>query len=104
MSIITTLRTHESCISSPVTYRENSYENILQYRRAGGTKRVEITLCHLPDVSGESTNPPVLCLAEYKTRSNPNFNATALLNFSMEEARLLRDFLNRPEIQGWLEA
>lgn len=88
-------------ITSP-TYRENSFEHSLCYDRQDG-KRVEMTLTHLPNISGDDERAPMLHLVTRKIRKNPQNSLNEFIGLSMEETRLLKDFLNRPEVTAWLE-
>lgn len=68
--------------------------------RKGENWRVEMMVPHL-----EPLSPPALTLslAVFRLKKNPNLNPSQLIEFSMEEARLLRDLLNRPEMVVYLE-
>lgn len=103
-TIINMVKRAGSVISSLPIFRNNSFETCLTYDRANGTQRVEFVVVHICNVSGDFSAPePYLALALRKLRHNPNNSFNALLNLSMEEARLLRDFLNREEVATWLE-
>jgi len=91
-----------SAIISQIVFRNTSFETVLSYDRKDG-KRVEFVLVHLPNISGEGPQEPFLALSSRSIRRNPNCVPNSLLNLSMEEARLLRDYLNRPETTLWLE-
>lgn len=77
------------------TFHHNTFETGLI--RKGRNWRTELMLVHLP---GSQTE---LCLATFRLNNNPNNNPTAQIDLSIEEARLLRDLLNRPEMQAYLE-
>lgn len=86
-------------IVAPPIYRKNSFEHVLCYQRRD-TKHVEMVVTHL---NGGRPEPPTLGIASYRTVNNPNMIPSEKITISMEEARLLRDFLNRPEVVEWLE-
>lgn len=89
-------------IVAPIIYRANSHEHVLVYQKINN-QHVEFVLSHEYAPPGEQPITPNLILASYLTVNNPNMISSHLIELSMEETRLLRDFLNRPEIQGYLE-
>ncbi|SRR5579885_1620006 len=82
-------------------FRNTSAETCLSYDRQDG-KRVEFVLCHLPKIDDRPCTP-FLNLSTRKIARNPNCQPNEQLVLSLKEARLLRDFLNRPEVASWLE-
>lgn len=89
-------------IVAPPVYRATSFEHCLSYQRVDSLF-VEMVLTHLYAAPGEKSEEPVFTIASYKTVSNPNMNPHRKIELSMEEARLLRDFLNRPEVSAHLD-
>lgn len=87
-------------IVAPPIYRQNSFEHCLSYQRVDHLHG-EMVITHLPDA--EKPEPPMLNIALYRTVRNPNMVPWRLVELSMEEARMLKDFLNRPEISAYLE-
>lgn len=85
-----------SVVIAPVEYRENDFEHCLHYTRTGG-KQVEMVVTHLPG------SEACFSIGVYKLIGNPNLNPSQLVEITMEEARLLRDLLCRPEVQKYLE-
>ena len=65
---------------------DNIFETGLHYERNG--ERVEMVLMHLP------ASTPTFNVATYPLQDNPNCDASAHLEFSLSEARQLRDQLN----------
>ncbi|HET8910564.1 MAG TPA: hypothetical protein VFN23_03820 [Ktedonobacteraceae bacterium] len=86
-----------------VRFYQNSLEDAIHYQRLDGHK-VEIVLNHFLAASGDVPPEPTLTLASFRQRKNPNMNPSEQIELSMEEARLLRDFLNREDITAWLNA
>lgn len=101
-TILNMLAGAKCIIANSIRWRESSFEHALTYDRKDG-KRVEIALSHAVDISGEGHRGPLLQLASRKLTRNPNCTPNEYIGFSMEETRLLRDFLNRPEIVEWIE-
>lgn len=85
-----------SAIIAPIEYHDNVWENGLNYGRVGG-KRVDMVVTHLPGSEAHFS------IGVYKLIGNPNLNPSQLVEITMEEARLLRDLLCRPEVQKYLE-
>lgn len=92
----------DSKIIAPVLYRANSHEHVLSYQKIGD-QHVEMVLSHEYAPPGEQSSEPTFTIAIYHTVNNPNMIPFRMIELSMEEARFLRDFLNRPEVQGYLE-
>lgn len=92
---------HSPRIVGPIRYHQASFEDALIYDRRDG-KRVEMALTHIPNVSGDAVRGPILQLATRKIRKGNN-TPNEYIGLSMEEARLLRDFLSRPEVSAWLD-
>src|SRR5258708_5194174 len=89
-------------IVSPIKYRHSAFETAMTYARHDG-KCVEVTVTHLPNNYENYFQGPTLSLATRQIKKNPNCTPNALIGMSMKEARLLRDFLNRPEVADWLD-
>lgn len=92
----------KSIFASIPKYRINSFEHAIFYHRKDGML-VEMSITHIPNVSGDAVRKPFLALCARKYERNPNCAPNAILNLSMEEARLLRDFLNYPEVNAYLD-
>lgn len=101
-TILALLTSVHTILADSIRYRQNSFEHSLSYDRHDG-KRVEMALTHLPNISGDFTRAPMLHLVARKIRKNPHNGFNESISLSMEEARLLKDFLNRPEVTAWLE-
>lgn len=101
-TILNMLAGAKRILANSIRYRTSSFEHSLTYDRRDG-KRVEIALSHHADISGEGRRAPLLQLASRKIARNPTCALNEYIAFPMEEARLLRDFLNRPEIAAYLE-
>lgn len=101
-TVLTMLAGAKRIIANSIRWRISSFEHSLSYDRKDG-KRVEMALSHYADISGEGRRAPLLQLASRKIVRNPNCTPNEYIGLSMEEARLLRDFLNRPEIVAYLE-
>lgn len=102
-TLITTLiEGTKHILAGSVRYRENSFEHCLTYQRADGLEG-NIVLSHLPRISGEGYHEPLFTLALIKRRKQAEPIIRQCCSVSLEEARLLRDFLNREEVKAWLE-
>lgn len=88
-------------IVAPPIYRSNSFEHCLSYQRIDDM-HVQMVITHVPETDGKPTEP-MLNIASYRTVRNPNMVPHRMIELSMEEARLLRDFLNRDEVSAYLE-
>lgn len=99
ITFLSTLR--HSVFKSLPHYRSTSFEDAITYDRIDG-QSVEMVLSHLPNVSGDYPPTPTLTLASFRSSNNPKMKPHQHLELSMEEARLLRDLLNRPEVTEWL--
>lgn len=87
-------RTHSS--SEPLTtFVDTQFETGLI--RKGEHWRTEMIIPHVGDPIALKFSLAIYHLP------NPNLNPSWSLDLSMEEARLLRDVLNRPEMQRYLE-
>lgn len=93
---------HNPAIVAPVIYRQNSFEHVLAYQKSGD-EHVEIALSHVYCEESGAPTTPTLGLASYRTVNNPNMVPSAKIELSMDEARMLRDFLNRPEVLAYLD-
>lgn len=102
-TIIELVRRAGSVLTSLPVFRNSSFETYLSYDRNQGRERVEFVIVHPFHAAGDNFQPPFLALTSRNIKRNPNDTPGALLNLSMEEARLLRDYLNRPEVLAWLE-
>lgn len=81
-------------ITSSIFFRNSSFETCLFYDRRDG-KRVDFVVVHVMQ-----DRDMMLHLTAMKPTSN---NPSEHITLSMEEARLLRDFLNRPEVGAWID-
>ena len=79
------------------TFSNSSIETSLVSERPG--ERLEISLQH-DDYLFERD---MLVIATYATQENPNEEPSEWLELSLEDARLLRQFLNKPEVVAHLE-
>lgn len=86
----------------PATFRNTGLETCFSYDRTDG-KHVEFVIVHLPDAAGDGPQEPFLHLSTRKISKNPNCALNEQLVLSPAEGRMLRDFLNRPEVEAWLE-
>lgn len=102
MGTITAFVQRASAIIGAVIFRNSSFETCLTYDRKDG-KRVEFVIVHPLNIAGDCPKKPFLALASRSIKRNPNCTPNALLNLSMEEGRLLREFLNSPEAHTWLD-
>lgn len=105
MTIITRLpvaQSTDTVLTGPAHFRQNSFEHCLSYDRIDG-KRVEMVITHVPNVSGDGEKPALLQIATRKLQRNPTLALNEHVALSMEEARLLKDLLNRPEISAYLD-
>jgi hypothetical protein len=84
------------------TFRHTSFETCLSCDRSDG-KRIEYVLVHPLNISGEGAQEPYLHLSTRKIHKHAANGFNQEIALSMEEARRLRDFLNRPEMAEWLE-
>jgi hypothetical protein len=84
------------------TFRHTGLETCLSCDRSDG-KRVEYVLVHPLNISGEGAQGPYLHLSTRKIHKHAANGFNQEIALSMEEARRLRDFLNRPEMAEWLE-
>jgi hypothetical protein len=101
-TVINMIRRAGSVLASLPVFHDVSFETRLSYIRRDN-KQIEFTVVHLEQASGDNFHVPHLALSSTRLHNNPNGAPHALLQLSMEEARLLKDFLNHPEVSTWLD-
>ena len=83
-------------IDSTITFCDNRFETSIVQKSSNW--RLEMVLVHTPGPGFLA-----LAIAIFSLKRNPNLKAKESVELSMQEARLLRDLLNRPETTQWLE-
>lgn len=81
-------------IDHPVTYFNNQHETSVGYNRSD-EQHVEFVL---------SRQAQMFTIATFPLIGNPNMEPETQIVLGPQEARLLRDLLNRPEVQLCLDA
>lgn len=79
------------------TFKHSSIETSLTSTRPG--ERLEFSLQHDQHLFERDA----LVIAAFATQENPNQEPSEWLELSFEDARLLRNFLNKPEVVAHLE-
>lgn len=94
----TAMKTPVSALATTPSSRNNQHEISTSYNRTDG-KRVEMVM-----MKQWACGPTELLIGAYRTQDNPNCNTSQYVALSIEEARILRDLLNREDVQALLNA
>jgi hypothetical protein len=88
----------DTVLATPAEFHDTVAETYFTYTRKDG-KRVDMTIGH------HTYNPhngveifPALLIGVMRIKNNPNCATSEFVDLSIEEARILRDLLNRPEV------
>jgi hypothetical protein len=89
-----------SVFATTPQFHDTPVETCFTYERKDG-KKVDMAIVHHTQRNGVQISPALL-IGVMRIKNNPNCATSEFVDLSIEEARILRDLLNKPEVQAIL--
>lgn len=95
---MTTNATRTPVTVSTTTYRDTIFEISASYARSDNTNVEQIIL------KADKASPAELIIGIIPIENNPNCETLQQVDLTIAEVRILRELLNRPDVQAILDA